>query len=57
MPTEQKQQFCHLLEPYHNPMLELFGPGVGTNVKINFGECLLLCSDVVHAGGRPGIEK
>ena len=33
------------------------GPGVGTNMKIKFGECLFLRSDVVHAGGRREIEK
>ena len=29
------------------------GPGHGTSVQIPFGKCLLLRSDVVHAGGKP----
>jgi len=33
------------------------GPGVGTNMQINFGECLFLRSDVVHAGGRREITN
>ena len=33
------------------------GPGVGTNMKIKFEECLFLRSDVVHAGGRREIEN
>lgn len=29
------------------------GPGYGSSIHIPFGKCLLLRSDVVHAGGRP----
>ena len=31
------------------------GHGYGTNVHIEFGKCLFLRSDVVHAGGKPDI--
>ena len=31
------------------------GHGYGTNVHIEFGKCLFLRSDVVHAGGKPDL--
>jgi len=33
------------------------GPGFSTAIKIEFGECLFLRGDVVHAGGRPKVDK
>lgn len=32
------------------------GPGLSTALKIEFGQCLFLRGDVVHAGGRPMVD-
>jgi hypothetical protein len=33
------------------------GPGLSTAMKMEFGQCLLLRGDVVHAGGRPMVDR
>jgi len=34
-----------------------YGPGGSTAIKIEFGQCLFLRGDVVHAGGRPMVDS
>jgi hypothetical protein len=33
------------------------GPGLSTAMKMEFGQCLFLRGDVVHAGGRPMVDR
>jgi hypothetical protein len=33
------------------------GPGLSTAMKMEFGQCLFLRGDVVHAGGRPMVDS
>ena len=33
------------------------GPGESTAIKIEFGQCLFLCGDAVHAGGRLKVDN